>query len=1571
MIPVSCVRDQLRPADEDKYLPEGTPVTMNIGFGVPGSLEVNISTRAEASRSDEARVHDLYVMIFDSDGDCFYNRYFTYEHLNLSLENLDSNSNEGWYVQNSDNSYGVVKIATQSKQNCKLVMLANVTNTITSLNHRDPVDVLSRIATYDELCGVRVTLEQEIVNRTDLFLMMADSSGVNTGDLRWGSFEESVATYTKPDGHYQLRLRAIDAKVKFWIKYNDTNLDPAKCEARKWQVFNVPSECYLMPSDRDTESDVSFFDTQRTYFEGTEIHEGDEYQVFSFYMLENRQSPQRKIMDEPSPQYYLREKETDPESEEATFIYAPRNGTFVKFDLLLALRPAGVLSILDELGEAFALTTEAMYTVHMGQFTNSATRSADWDDYDVDRCTSYNYYITINNSKSIYVEVLGENDGQGGHNDPVELQPGQEGSLLLSDNKVVNCDAHYAYHSLTFKYTPELEGKKVSWYVKTPFDEGGAKWIPSDDPGNPNGGDWEFNCKDYKWVQFGVNKITAGAFSDNRVSYPGNTYVEGWDARTALAEGQLMDIHQMYNYILHQTKLRNDWIEAKESYAAGEGADPGDYTGAFLLDPSLSTGIADDPATDYVDESHCYVIRVTAFIDEYYYEKDPRLDPETASADPDLWRQFVNKEPRELHILSESHQSADNQSDVITSSHSIIQQSIQTFYNTYSPDLRTLWGTEHVDEMEYRVRKEKDSEQAVWPWWPSDRDFPLTNPNSDDNGRYNTSRMWGVDATHHPYWEDFESHPGMLNYSVDNDHPELEPDYRYLAYSCLTRNRDNNGNHVIDIDEIRWYTASVNQLVGMWVGNESLSPSARLYQPENKNSTSIDTKEWRSWVISSTASSKLNPRVIRAEEGCTKSDHTAFSWQKPPQLVFSETDRDQVSSVRCVRNIGTFNSGGKVVDISYADLDVIPDKYYDAAAGFDANGKVKPNADGTYTLKFSRLDPRSIREFTSEDLPYHEEYSMHNRVYMELVMQDKDNYAYADGSLPGSQTEDEINDAVTSSGHNSYCPPGYRFPNMTELLLMTALQPSDYWSSSRYLCRTYFSRGVRGNRTTPGENHKIGWGFDGGKLHLYNSRVKEPSIISGIRCVRDNNCTGAITGSISVPGGDRLHLGDDCTIKLNISSLGSAIKSLNLYLVYVNSSGLEVTQPIDIGDIKLSGVSIQDEEVTWTVPDNLAILGNMSIRAVAVNNMNMRKVLEAPIRVISPVLAAVKLLPCRYDLTNEEKDNPAFPVMLTATSPSSRITSWRLRIKDPDREIVTVTPSVDSSDELHWNTIWNYEYSSLAKLIEGTYTFQLEVLTADGVRTSSNVASMDILRVNYHPNPRTDYAHADSISVKWEPDVVEGMSMAGGDFIEANMDVSNCTTYVPVMQINKPTKRDDNKSVFRDNLISIGITGTDNSTGITTPYVYHVYYPYHEGDESSNKNWARALVTGSPVRDKDVVNYKWFTGGPGTGFMLQSGSDYMPDPTKRQHFRLEKAGAFWNNQWLDPMRWADNDTDAANVAAAIDFITSSDTFYIGSTQGSHRSRARYCFVRAVRNSAASPAGGNTSFDDDPISGGDL
>ena len=232
-------------------VPEGQPVTLYLGFDSLDQVDVQVGTKAEASRVDESRIHDLYVLIFDKSGDKFYGRHFSYEHLISKLTDLvNNNKNEGWYVDNvtvdnvnSNNesernklTKGVVKISTESKPDCSLFVLANLSNTVSSLDGQGALERLTQIKTLEELRQVKVQLEQNVVNRNDLFLMLGSLSPVNTGNMRWG---------TNPGGNppsynttYRVPLVKMDAKVKFRITYDTGNI--SSVTARYWQACKLP-----------------------------------------------------------------------------------------------------------------------------------------------------------------------------------------------------------------------------------------------------------------------------------------------------------------------------------------------------------------------------------------------------------------------------------------------------------------------------------------------------------------------------------------------------------------------------------------------------------------------------------------------------------------------------------------------------------------------------------------------------------------------------------------------------------------------------------------------------------------------------------------------------------------------------------------------------------------------------------------------------------------------------------------------------------------------------------------------------------------------------------------------------------------------------------------------------------------------------------------------------------------------------------------------------------------------------------------------------------------------------------
>ena len=1312
--------------DVNERLPDGTPVTLTIGFGSSTMTQVDVRTKVEASEAEEARVHDVYVMLFDAnDGyNKIYGRYFSYEHLKTSLEALNDSRSECWYVANKtqrgispviEYTEGAVKVSTVAKGSCRLVLLANVSNTLMSLGGDDPIDRLNRVTCYSDLDDIQIRLKQDVVERKNLFLMMGQQDGFDTGSMTWNT----GGTGTTYNPATRITITPIDAKVTFRIKVNPDYISAVT--PKYWQVFKVPKTCNLLETTNGGQdpTDVAPFDTGETYFENViTVNEGGvdvEYHTFTFYMLENRFAPISAGMTS----YHDRElqvKDDDPDhpgfKKNGDWVYANRNSTYVTFDLVLTLNDYGISQLGQDVAQA--LTTDAIYTVHLGNFGNSLS-SGGYTDFNTLRGHSYVYTITVNNSRSIYTEVEDELiEGP---------QPGQEGFLLLTKYSIINCDAHYEVHNMTFTYNPDLDPVKYSWYIKTPFGSGGPSCVKHGDYYlYPPDGDL-----DYKWVKFKLNDVDSGTgeYEAIRQDFPGiNAYDPDWTVESGAAMPELIDVSQLVGWLVWQNHLKK--------------------TGQSNV---------------FDSENH---IRFSAFIDEYYYETHPF----TGETTKDLWRDFVNAKPRELHILSDAKTSIDRRSDVIESSHSIIQQSIQTIYNIYEPSLRSIWGTEHTDEM-------KALSADGWPFGTG-ASYYSTKPAKMENGRMNTAKLWGVDSSS-PSWYDY------LDFSVDTDTPVLKDSYRKMLYSCMTRNRDNNGNRSIDPDEVRWYLASINQLIGTWVGNEALSETARPYRPDASLS-GTDPTWWHAHVVSSTCDNASKPFVLTAEEGVSYykyGDLWVDGWNV-------EADENRHQSVRCMRNIGTYDSGGRAVDISSAPFTQTTDQYYERT----------DESDGTFTINFKRLNPKALRAYNAGAILAHDEHDDRNKVYLEFIAQNPAD-AIVDptdaSTWPFGRFEDqmEILDHIEHYGIGLYCPEGYRLPNQRELAVMTMALDDSYWQKTYAWLPTctMYSHGIFGlDDDLYNGGHKLGWVYSQKGIHIPN--VGERS--KYLRCIKDRDRTGTINGQLSIES-DFYVPGDRMSLDFKFSSTASALTLVTLTLCYYDGSNSyrEIEIPVN-----KQPTGLQYNTIQYYIVPSLESLGlsdsdlasrTFTLQADLLNAGGNSKTVTTTFTLKDSHISEVSLdLPAG-------KTVDGFPVKVTARSLSSRSPINSLKLY---RQINGVD---DGYDELIVNSVQYVDRTiyTLASPVEGnTYTYSLVAECADGTSKTAGPVSMKFYKVNFSPNGST-----------WRSDI-NNLNFDNGDYIETRISLSG----------------ENGGNPNKDGLLAIGTKiNTWQGSGV---YNYQVYYHY-------------------------------------------------------------------------------------------------------------------------------------------------
>ena len=297
----------------------------------------------------------------------------------------------------------------------------------------------------------------------------------------------------------------------------------------------------------------------------------------------------------------------------------------------------------------------------------------------------------------------------------------------------------------------------------------------------------------------------------------------------------------------------------------------------------------------------------------------------------------------------------------------------------------------------------------------------------------------------------------------------MQDSYKSLRYFCMARNRDNNGNGKIERDEVRWYLASIKQLVGLFVGNGVVQQSARLYYRTPAQKASNDKNDWYQFVISSTHNtSGGGPIVIWGQEGLSTSS-----------LSDSQKWAEKVTAygIRCVRNLG--------ID-SNAPINEAPDDFLIMT---------KNDADHSVTFEATHLNAAALRDYTSTDLPYADEWSSANRLYKRFEVAPD----YTDFSSPIGFAKFQADIDARGSYLSGYCPEGYRIPNQMELAMMNYYMGLEH----NLYSRTYWSFGpYSGNY---GSNGKRNDANDIGFLRVDsgNLTVDAENTTRYARCVKD------------------------------------------------------------------------------------------------------------------------------------------------------------------------------------------------------------------------------------------------------------------------------------------------------------------------------------------------------------------------------------------------------------------------------------------------------------------------------------
>lgn len=1050
---------------------EGQPITVNMKLSANSVKDIVVSTRADDT-SD--LLNNLRIYVYDSNGNF-------QQTVDVDLSSITPNTING-------NVFYPVSFETTSGVKNLLVMGNRGGGFWTSSGTVDP-QTYSFDGLRNLLLDLNVTLDSNGEIGTPIQITSSDQmliTGWNSNVVFDTSGNASAADSEYPgDNGAVVKIKRSMAHVTFQIAAKSDNAR-GTFTPTSYKVYNVPVGSFLSnmdntqtPVNEDTSEEIVAFKN----FATTNIPtaSGGLY-TFDFYMPENIYSEVGSITD-----YQDRDKWTGTAGslpENKSWTNAPQTSTFV----VISGTYSGSATVGNDVDES--VTGNVSYTIHLGDFSDSGSMG----NFSVERNVSYTYNVSVLGVDNIIVEASTNK----------EDQPGAEGQIYDNTSTVYsyNLDAHYEQVFLEYNLSNIATSIKNSFgedLSDDKLDEAIANQLilviqseamdhTADGVVNKRGSlkpyqlyaDAVRNGKDpataksdildgagsnsiptkgfdYKWIEFWPQ-------TDNDIAvYPGTpTWSQSYiadvtDPTSTTDVDKLMDV---YDVVVAMGKA------VKDIYRGN----------------SISTGSTNNDGIIISESESSYVARFTAFVNEYYYYTHP-LTGEALTT----WSVITNKIAREMIIAMSTDVSMDGNSSYSNIYSYISQLSMQTFYNSRVTSLNAF-GIETYNET------------------PLSFDFgtpiPETNTTSlnqldDTDGRSNQIMLLSRTPSSSGQYGNWSTYVNTAQNgwtaSVSTDHTthKLADDAYNVqkAYSaCMSRNRDLNGNRVIDDNEVRWYLASLNEYIRMGIGAGAISSAAQLYIGEKsamvKSNSVADPDAYPSAYIDegSLFYTSSNPTTKGCYWAVERGSYGAMNEYGDGYYYSGAT-----LPIRCIRVLpAIYESGSESQDAT-------------AVYGVQSAPIYEKKTDGSLTvLQFeNRLVDDLYRARTNTSLSVHNEDRPANSFYRGILVasdylrSNNNPTPYSLSSIIGYYgTMTNPCSTHSEGGYSS----GWRVPNLVELSAMNAAGLLDA-NSYPVACCTQFS------------NSNVRYGFaynSSGVIYCPGEHgTSDLSTSVKIKCVRD------------------------------------------------------------------------------------------------------------------------------------------------------------------------------------------------------------------------------------------------------------------------------------------------------------------------------------------------------------------------------------------------------------------------------------------------------------------------------------
>lgn len=1029
----ACSADEI---EVPGYVTEGEDAKVSLKIDLE---DISIKSRADMSADLENKVECLWVAIYNvNTGKRTFSEFYTPdgnfpETTSGTISNIDTKSGNSYIVAvaNYDNATAI-DINDKTESNLE-TLLANA----------DTWDKYRAIAIKQHLDGNKIRIE---VPAEAIVMQCSYRETGHTDDYREDESVETVAI--QPGANTltgKIHLRRIWTQNKFTIKPSDNIISMELVDV---EVLNVPAITWLhgrsQGNDASAQNILNFANAGDAYQPEANVkHEmygesptytptsmtvttdanGRPNYVFDYWQFENKRTSDYITNNEDltnnAAQYALREKEyKDPNSKENSGIYTSlcgesgdvtldNNATYIRFTARIRYIVDDITSpdeIAEDVGKPTYRNAEATYVVHLGYIGNDAT------DFNCYRNSKYNYNITVKSVDNILLEAYlkGEN------------QPGAEGSVTDVTDEFFNLDAHFNVFNI---YLTKQELQGFTFSMTTYEDD----------------------------IPHTITNITDASLGMTN-NVPADKDDENW---------------KYYNWI--QLIENEDWTETTPNKIAKfPNLTLGDTEKSkvlYLNDIKAKAGNLAD------NEGICF----TVYVKEYTYEADYGENGYGNESLNKEWIHYVNQPSRTANFNVAYRVSEDKESQHFKAKYALSQRSIQTYYDitkakdpTVTGIDATALGIEHVNEvfgMNLRWTNDDPSEGY-----------------DADNGRYNVWRALGGanngnqitnawekeyvlnlaellkvntinNTTQKPYAThmDFSAgtkyvpamktitsglsgntgHYNTLASTTSDPQHGNTAQYIQAIFSCMNRNKDENGNGNLDAEELKWYVPASGKYLRVILGRNNLVTPLMNYEQETLPQGCADDYNTLYHFISS------DRKIIWADEGMSSNMFNNHgSWSHAPWQV------------RCIRNLGTnltyVSTGNKVIPA------------YD-----DKDNNIDQNTKGG-VIKPTRYFGGALRNPTTLPLPIHKTSDPYNRLALygfEIAPAGNGNtedyereaglYAItydADGTTPTNLSTIEpdytaIKDAIETASpceklNKNSGRTGWRIPNQKEIVIM-------------------------------------------------------------------------------------------------------------------------------------------------------------------------------------------------------------------------------------------------------------------------------------------------------------------------------------------------------------------------------------------------------------------------------------------------------------------------------------------------------------------------------------------------------